>query len=727
MSMTVPRRGKPHVCAAGLAIGLLLGLAQFGSAQEPTELPVTRVTAPVPTEGTPAPITEPSPPPTVTPPRSSVSGRTTPPTNAIGAPVSTSQGFVSQADIQNKPLFRTTEFFEQIPGLIFSNETNGIDANTMFLRGFLIDHGTDFAFFVDGVPMNLGSNPHAQGYTDLQFVIPELIATVDYGKGPYYAQAGNFSAVGYADVHYMDALPYGIAKVEAGKYDWFRTLVANSGGVGPGTLLYAVETNYFDNAFSTREDLNKTSVMFRYTIAEENDKFTLSSYLYNGQGTSEPVIPLRFTTTGQLSPFFNVSPTDFIVANRFMLNGQWRHQWDDGALTRANVYGYRFTLSLNENPSGFTTGPQGDQIDQIDQRWVVGANLEQTWKSLLFGDRAANTVGLQARHDAIGAGVDFVENRLFLGADSSAAIGESDVGVFYRNEFKWSDKVRTVLGVREELYHVDVTNHLTPENSGDKTSTIFLPKGSLVLGPWDQTEFYLNGGYSFHSNNAEGAVINVDPTTGSSTPREPLLVQARGAEVGVRSQAIPHLTTSAALWQLHLGSELIFDPVAETTTPLRSSDRYGVEWVNTYSLCDWLTLNADYSWAHGRLIGVDPNTPGQHIPDAPTTVFSGGPSVKLPDGLFANLRYRYWGPRYLIEDASASSRATNLFELSCGYECPRYTLNLQILNLFNSNGHDIDFYDTTFYPNYGDAAPKNDILYKPLQPFAMRFSVTMRW
>jgi hypothetical protein len=720
----------PLVRRASLAgIVILLSVPPILADDIPV-LPPTRVVAP-------QPIAEP-PPPTpsvpVPPPQSprlpsplDTSGRTAPVVNDVGAPVSTSQGVVTQADIQNKPLFRTTEFFEQIPGLIFSNETNGIDANTMFLRGFLIDHGTDFAFFVDGVPMNLGSNPHAQGYTDLQFVIPELISTVDFGKGPYYAQVGNFSAVGYANVQYVDALPAGIAKIEAGKYDWFRTVVANSGSVGPGTLLYAVQFNYFDNAYSTPENLNKTSVMFRYTLGNDHDKFTLSAYLYNGQGTSEPVIPLRFTETGQLSPFFNVSPSDFIVANRFMLNGQWQHRWEDGALTQGNVYGYRFTLSLNENPSGFTTGPQGDQIDQIDQRWVVGANLSHTWKSAWLGDRVSNTVGVQARHDAIGADVNLEEDRLFIGPDSSATISESDTGFFYQNQCQWSDKVRTVLGVREEIYSVDVTNHLFPENSGGKTSTIFLPKGSLVLGPWEHTEFYLDGGYSFHSNNAEGAVINIDPNTGSTTAREPLLVQARGAEIGVRSQAIHNLTTSVALWQLHLGSELIFDPVAETTTPLRSSDRYGIEWVNTYRVCDWLTLDGDYSWAHGRLIGLDPTTPGQHIPDAPTTVFSGGPTLKLPDGLFATLRYRYFGPRYLIEDGSASSRATNLFELSCGYECPRYTLNLQVLNLFNSNGHDIDFYDSTFYPNYGDKAPVNDILFKPLQPFAMRFSVTMRW
>jgi len=157
-----------------------------------------------------------------------------------------------------------------------------------------------------------------------------LVSTVDYGKGPYYAKVGNFSAVGYADIHYVDALPYGIAKVEAGQYDWFRTVVANSGRVGPGTLLYGVEFGYFNNAFSVPENLNKTSAIFRYTIADENDKLTLSASFYNGQGTAEPVVPQRAVLSGQISAFTNISPSDFIVSDHFTLNAQWQHQWEMG-------------------------------------------------------------------------------------------------------------------------------------------------------------------------------------------------------------------------------------------------------------------------------------------------------------------------------------------------------------------------------------------------------------
>lgn len=729
----VPSRSR---CAWRALLGLsgsalLLWLAT-GQARA-QDVPVTPVPAQRPSM--PAPLPEPLPPelPPL-PPMSfdplATSGRTVPVVNTIGSIVSVSQGEITQADIRDKPLFRTTDFLEQIPGFIITTETAGIDANTMYLRGFLIDHGTDFAFFIDGMPMNLDSNAHAQGYTDLQSVIPELISFIDFGKGPYYAKVGNFSAVGYEDTHYVDALPYGIAKIEAGQYDWFRAVVANSGAVGQGTLLYGVQFNYFDNAYEFPEQLNKYTGILRYTMRGEDDKLTLSASAYNGQTTAEPVVPLRLVQSGQVSPFVNLSPTDFIVASRFTANAQWEHHWDNGALTQGNVYGYHFSLNLIENPSGFDDdGVTPAQISQIDQRWVTGVNLSHSWNGLLLGDQCRNTVGLQVRHDAIGdSAVYNTVDRVPTSANSHAEIDTTDTGIFYQNEFKWSEKVRTVVGLRGEFYSDEVTNILIPQGSGSASTKIFLPKGSLILGPWDKTEFYLDGGYSFHSNNAEGVVGGYD-TQGNFLGKSQLLSPARGAEVGVRTQAIPGLTTSMAMWQLHSAQELVFDPAALTTVPLRSSDRWGFEWTSTYHLptWNWFTLNADYAASHGRLLGIDPDVPGQHIPEAPTTIFSGGPGVNLPNGLFANLRYRYWGPRYLIEDGSQSSRATNLFELSTGYQCQRYTINLQILNLFNSNGHDIDFYDTTFYPNHGDTAPVNDILYKPLQPIQARLSFTLRW
>jgi hypothetical protein len=721
-----------------LVAALLHGGQAVGQAEKPQILPETKVIGLQPGQAPPPRDGSTVPPRSIeTRPLAELPGRSAPVLNNLGTQYSASQGVISQADLRDKPFLRTTDFEERIPGLIVTTETGGIDANTHYIRGFLVDHGTDFAFFVEGVPINQDNNVHAQGYTDLQWVIPELISSMDYGKGPYYAQVGNHSTVGWTNIHFYDELPYGIFKIEAGTHDWFRTVIANSGHVGPGVLLYGVQFNYFNNAFSIPEHLNKTSAVFKYTIApDECDKFTFGLFIHNGQAIHEPVVPLHLVESGAINRFENlVGPSEQVFINRFTLNGHWQHNWGDGALTQGNVYTSASWLKFFDDASGFLNGPQGDQVQQIDQRWLIGANLSHTWKSFLLGDRLQNTLGLQVKRDEIPrADVFATEDGVRLdvppdpAVDREASVRQTDIGLYWQNEAKWAEKVRTILGLRGDWFDADVTDHLTPENSGTKSTAMFLPKGSLVLGPWDKTELFVNGGYSFHSNFAQGAVASIDPATGEPVARVPLLVQARGAEVGFRSQAIHDLTTTAALWQMHLGSELIFDPVAATTVPLRSSDRWGIEWTNTYRLCSWLTLDADYSWSHGRLLGIDPNTPGQHIPDAITSIFSGGPSLRLPNGLFANLRYRYWGPRYLIEDGSATSRATNVFELTSGYECQRYTLALSILNLFNSNGHDIDFFSASFYPMFGDTVnPTNDITFKPLQPFQVRASFTMRW
>ncbi|MBL8797177.1 MAG: TonB-dependent receptor plug domain-containing protein [Planctomycetia bacterium] len=717
--------GSVFVLGLLLSAGATSGQEPENKDKQPQVLPETKVTAPK--AGTPEPPPPPAPEPPPPPPASEVSGRTAPVTNTIGSTISGSQGTFTQADIRNRPLFRTADILEQIPGFLVTDESGEIDANVYFLRGFNLEHGTDFAFFVDNVPINLPSNPHGQGLADIQFLIPELISIVDFGKGPYYAKVGNFSAAGYTNIQYYDALQNGFAKVEAGQYDWFRTVVADSGRVGPGTLLYGVQFNYFNSASLVPAHLNKTSAIFRYTIADEDDRLSLTAMLYNGQTTVDTVIPLRLTERG-VDRFTNLSPTDFCVINRFTLNGQWQRRWENDALTQANVYGYRYTFDLFENTTGFVDDPiNGDQAQQLDRRWVTGANLAHSWNSWLGGEASRHTVGVQVRHDIMPTNQqNHTVNRVFLSADSDADLTETDTGLYFQNESQWTDKVRTVLGLRGDIYNVDVTNHVVPANSGSKTSAIFLPKGALILGPWVDTEFYLNGGYSFRSSNALGAVATVDADGNPAAPT-PLLVQGRGAEVGVRSQAIPNLTTSFALWQLHLQSDTEFDIASNSTEPLRASERYGIESSNTYQLGEWFSLNADYSWSHGRLLGVDPEVPGNFIPGAVTTLFSGGPSVRLPNGLFANLRYRYFGPRYLTEDGSVSSNATSRFDLSAGLDRPNYTLNLQILNVFNNKGHDLDNFETSFWPMFGDTEPADGIVFNPIQPFAARFSVTLRW
>jgi hypothetical protein len=413
--------------------------------------------------------------------------------------------------------------------------------------------------------------------------------------------------------------------------------VAESTDLGPSSLLYAAEVNAYNGPYDFHENFNRYVGVLKYTMGDDDDGLTVSGIGYEASGRSINQIPLRAVYQGLTSSLGSLDPTDFLTTERFTLNSQWWHRSEDGSLTKANVYGVYYSLGLFNDFTFFLQDPvHGDQIEQIDRRWITGGNVSHHWDDQLFGCEVVNTVGLQVRNDSIPhVGLHHTEERLLVNpiVDDSAQVFTT--GVYASSQVKWAEKVRTVLGARGDYYHFDVDARDTPENTGKTEAKRFSPKGSLTLGPWNKTEFYLNGGYSYHTNDARGAIATIAPPFSpreQAAPQQPALplVPSRGAEVGVRTQAITGLTSSVALWQLHLGQELEFDGDTGTTAPLRASDRYGLEWSNTYRINDWLTLDGDYAWSHGRLLGTDPTTPGNYIPESITTVFSGGPSVRLP-------------------------------------------------------------------------------------------------
>lgn len=729
-----------------LVVALILATGTTVRAQRSQELPATQVGAPRVKPEMPPELPQPLPPepPAFFP--NPEPGRTVPVGNGFLAPASASAGYFTQSEIQTFPLLRPTSFLELVPGLLVTQHSGGLKANQYFLRGYSLDHGTDFAGFVDGVPYNLPTNAHGQGYLDLNSVIPELIERVDFRKGPYYADVGDFSTTGSVNIQYYSALPYGFWKIEAGKNDWLRTVVASSGQVGQGTLLFGVEDLYYNGPYQVPENCNRVSGVFRYTLGDREDGLRLSAYLYNGSGNDNNQIPLRAVYQGLVNSLGNLDPSDFLTTLRYTLNGQWWHRWDSGAETRANVYGYYYSLNIFNNFTFFLQDPiHGDQNEQIDRRWVTGGNLSHTWTSTLVGDRMQNTVGLQLRNDSIPhVGLRHTQNRQLVNLVTDDSVDDFGGALYYQNQLKWAEKVRTVLGVRADYIRMDVHDFYIPENTGTRDIAFPSPKGSLILGPWAHTNLFLNGGYDFHTNDARGVTAVLSPAfvgpppfyigqdAPTPTANAPIVARTRGCELGLRSQAIPNLTTEAALWQIHSQQELVFAGDTGTTEPTRSSDRYGIEWSNTYKFSNWLYINADYSWSHGRLLG-DPDNTGQHIPEAITTTFSGGPSVQLASGWFADLRCRYFGPRALTEDNSASSRGTTTFDLELGYQCRRFRGGLEFLNLFNSNGHDIDyFYGTGLKTDPGFPFPPGsfgiaDINFKRVEPFAVRAFFTLRW
>ena len=384
----------------------------------------------------PPPPPEPPPPPPPEPPTplpSEQPGRSAPIATGPGSPISASAGEITQADLEDRPVLRTADFLEEIPGLIVTQHSSQGKANQYFLRGFSLDHGTDFAGYVDDVPYNLPTNAHGQGYLDLNSVIPELIDHVDFHKGPYYADVGDFSSAGSASIHLMDRMPYGIFKIETGMYDWERVVVANSEKVGPGDLLYAIEANYYNGAFQLKEDFNRFVGVLKYTLGDRDgdDWLSLSLIGYDASGNSVNQVPQRAIEEGQIDQYGVRDPSDFLTTSRYTFDAQFQHRGDDGSVTKANAYAYYYSLNIFSNFTFFLQDPvHGDQLEQIDRRWVTGDNVSHQWNSLFWGDNVVNTVGLQVRNDYIPhVGLHHTEDRQLVNVVTDDTVEEFNAGV----------------------------------------------------------------------------------------------------------------------------------------------------------------------------------------------------------------------------------------------------------------------------------------------------------
>jgi len=705
--------------------GLSASLALTASAQEPPTLPDTRVIGVAPADAPPAPV-PPAPPPEPEP--TPASGRALPVTNDLGGNSSASEGLITPFDIRLQPTLRPAQILEQVPGLVVTQHSGSGKANQFFLRGFNLDHGTDFAAYIESVPWNLPTSAHGQGYLDLNSLIPELIGGINYYKGPYYAQLSDFSSAGAVQIRYVDRLDQGFARSEVGLYDWYRALLADSGDLLGGTLLYAFETNYYNGPWDFGENYRKFNGILKYSRGDADNGLSFTVLGYSGVWRATNQIPARAVGGGLINRFGSLDPTDNGSTRRLTLSGQAWTTNDAGDVTRAAVYGFYYSLNLFSNFTFFLDNPVlGDQFQQYERRWMTGCDLSHEWKSRLFEDCMLHRVGIQVRNDNI----PIVALRRSSAKNVYAAVREDAVdqtlsSIYYINETQWLPKVRTVLGARGDYYSFDVASALEPLNSGSAYARKFNPKASLIVGPFAATNFYLSGGYGYHSNDARGTTQRIDPVSGDPLDPIPGLVQSRGAEIGVRSQAIPRLTSSAALWYLRLASELVFVGDAGTTEPNRASERYGLEVTNAYQFTDTIYFDVDCSFSHARFLGSDPETPGNHIPLSVGTVISAGPEMRLPSGWFGSFKMRHFGgARPLVEDNSITAPATTSFDMLVGYERKDFSIGVMFLNLFNSNDHDMEYYYESQLRT--DSAPVADIHFHPLEPFNVRFWATWKF
>lgn len=655
---------------------------------------------------------------------------------------SATQGTVGADQLAQRPITRSGEVLETVPGVIITQHAGGGKANQYFMRGFNLDHGTDFLTTLDDMPINLRSHGHGQGYSDMNIVIPELVERVNYEKGTYYAENGDFSSAGAAHLETFKTLPNNLAVFEGGMYGFGRGVGAASFSAGPGNVLIGAEVEHSDGPWVRGDNFWKKNGLITYSQGDRTQGFSVTARGYHGRWNSSDQVAESAITSGLIPFYSSLDNTTGGHSQRYSLQGEW-HRDNDSSATKISAYGLYYDLNLLSNFTYFLTDPvRGDQFQQKDKRWTSGLHASHALFHNFAGKPSETTVGFQFRSDAINNGLFNTQNGVPVhkinGDDGSLipatarrdSITENSYGFYIKSETRWTDWLRSEVGLRGDVFAFDVRSGL-PQNSGKRSDAIVSPKASLVFGPWAKTELYVEAGRGFHSNDARGVLTHVDPVTGlgvdgdgnSISPANPL-VRTQGSELGIRTTAVPGLQSTLSVWMLDVQSELLFVGDAGSTEASRPSRRYGVEFANYYTPISWLTLDADVSWSHARYRDVAPE--GNAIPGSIETVISAGVTVQNETGLYGGLRLRYFGPRPLIEDNSARSSSTVLLNGHVGYAISEtWSISADVLNILDRRDHDIDyFYESRITPT---ATPLEQIHFHPVEPRQVRITLKARY
>jgi outer membrane receptor protein involved in Fe transport len=673
-----------------------------------------------------------------------------------------SQIRVSGEDLNARPVARPGEVLEAVPGLIVTQHSGEGKANQYFLRGYNLDHGTDLAIFVDDVPVNMRTHAHGQGYADLNWLMPETINALDVRKGPYFADEGDFGSAGNLHIGLIDSVPKAIAQVTAGSFGYRRIFGMDSFKVGDkagdGTLLIAGEAGTYNGPWASPDEMRKVNALVRYTQGTALDGFSVTGMAYSNKWNSTDQVPQRALASGQIGLYGSEDLTDGGNTNRFALSVRGAAT-DDAGSWKANAYVVKSQLDLFNNFTYFLRDPTlGDQFHQHDDRVMAGANASRTLDGSFAGRPMQTTFGIQTRYDDIDLALTDTFQRSFLSNVRSDKVGEGSVGVYAQNTVQWTNWLRTTVGWRGDYYAASVDSIFNANNSGRVSAGIGSPKFTMVLGPFNKTEFFVGAGTGMHSNDARGATIAEDPADpATKLSASPLLVRTKGAEVGVRTKIVPGLDSSLSAFLLDQDSEIIFQGDVGDTAASRPSRRYGLEWTNHYRPNSWIDLDADLAMTHTRFLGYDSdqaevyaslagfpqaqigNAPGNYIPNAPAMVASAGITLGEKTGPFGTLRWRYLASSPLTEDNAFRSPATSIFNGRIGYrDANGWRIQLDVLNLLNTKTNQITYaygsliktdslYNLCFPVQTAPAAVCQngvmDYVLHPVDPLAFRLTV----
>jgi outer membrane cobalamin receptor len=631
-----------------------------------------------------------------------------------GKALSASEGLVGYADFDTRPLERVGELVEVVPGMVAAQHSGEGKANQYYLRGMNLDHGTDFSAYIEGMPINMRAHAHGQGYLDLNFLIPEVISTVQYAKGPYNADRGDFSTAGTMSISIYDRLDRPFIEASYGSDQFQRLVSAGSVDFGENHLLAAVEVLRDDGPWQLASNVRKNNLLLKFSgQAGSYDTRLLMSY-YDNEWRSTDQVPERLVKNNLIDRFDSIDPTLGGDSSRATLIAGL-----EGENLQASVYVSRYNLRLFNNFTYFADDPvNGDQSEQVDKRWITGGSVQYIKD---VGRHSTLRVGGDLRNDDISdANLYNTLARMRTGTVREDSVRWLSVGAFAEITTRWTDQLRTIVGLRGDYFDFEVDASLGA-NSGQGNDQHLMPSVALAYEVNDFLEVYANWGEGFHSNDVRGAVISVDPVTGDDVPTADVFVEQQGAEVGLRLEGWRGLALTATYFWLESDSELLFVGDSGSTEPSDGSQRTGFELGAFWNINSRWTADINAAFVDSNFVGVPSNV--NEIPNARDQVIGAGITFVQPQGLTASLRLRHFAEAPLTEDGSVSHGDTTIVNAGLQYDFGNWRAGLEFLNLFDAEDDDIAYYFASRLP--GEVAPVEDIHFHPVIPFSVRARI--RW
>lgn len=624
----------------------------------------------------------------------------------------TNAGFVEREYLDRLALERTGDVLELVPGLVATQHSGSGKANQYFLRGFNLDHGTDFLTRVDYMPVNMVSHGHGQGYTDLNFLIPELVQTIDYRKGPFYSDLGDFSGTGEAHLRTAAFLPGQLLSLEAGGFGYHRTVLAGQKEVGPGNWLLAGEFQSYDGPWeNVDEDVHKTNVWLKYASGGPEAGTDISLMFYDNRWNAADQIPLRAIESGTISPFSTIDPSSGGESYRYSLSLQQRGHRDN-SVWFASVYAIRYGMDLWSNFSYFTDQERGDQIYQQDERALFGGDAAITLAQTYFaGLKASHSIGWNGRYDAVDpVGLFQTEQRDIRGPVRQDELSQWSNALYWQMAVQVLPSWTSTVNVRWNFHHfeVDPLAAAVPEtlaaNAGERSADLWTGGLRNRFAINDHSELYWNVGRSYHSNDARGVLAKRDPTSGEPIAAADPLVPVDGTEIGGDWRSPDERWQfSASFWVLQVASELLFVGDAGTTEDSGSkSRRYGGEVGAAYKPTANFNVFVDYSRTRSRL--TDKTLEFRDIAGALEEVVSLRAAYAWAENWQASLAWRHLGDYALDEGRRAGS--ADKVDVKMSYLSGPWRIDLAVLNALDSADHDIEYFYESQLP--GEADPVAD-------------------